>query len=180
MSGNHTEDRKPPDEGVPVRAGGGKAVRTDSQIVTDGGEDSPLEAGDRELPERSIAARIGPDGTGTISAGGFEYRFSGGEWFDTADAPTPVDHFLGGLASCLLSSITVQANIRNVEVSEISVTADATPAEGSVEAISLSVRVDADAETDVIERMVINGERTCHVSELLREDLSVDLEWEDV
>lgn len=180
MSSNHTGGERSPDNGISKRDGENEGGPVDGQVATDGGVDPPRNSDAGERPGRSVAARIGPGGSGTITVNGSEYRFSGGERFDATDAPTPVDHFLGGLAACLSSSVAVQANIRDVEFGEIDITAEATPTRGSIEHISLMVRVDTTAAPDVIERMVVNGERTCHVSELLTEDLEVDVEWEAV
>lgn len=132
------------------------------------------------VPERAVTADVAPDYSGTVMAGSFAWRIDSGENLDGGTAPSPVDLFLGGLASCLAVSIGVQADIRDVDFDGISVDAAATPAHGSVESIALEVRVDPgekSLEDDVLERVVTVGERTCHVAELLREDLPIDLTW---
>nr|WP_245781324.1 OsmC family protein [Halopelagius inordinatus] len=99
------------------------------------------------------------------------------EEFGGGTAPTPVDLFVSSFAACLSASIGVQAEIRDVEMRNVTVNAEATPPEGSVESLSLNVTLDTDADEETLERIVRNGERTCHVNELLREDLPVSLDW---
>jgi pyruvate dehydrogenase E2 component (dihydrolipoamide acetyltransferase) len=124
-----------------------------------------------ELPDRRVTATLNEGLAGTVSAGSFSYDFDGAE----ASAPSPVDLFLVGLSACLNASMAYQADVRDVAVESVEVTADASPRQGSVESIDLSVTVDADDET--LARLVEMAERGCHVSELLREDLEVSLDW---
>lgn len=140
---------------------------------------SPPETKGATLPEREVSARIS-DGSGTITAGSFEYEFGLDEEFGGGDAPTPVDLFLGSFGACLSASIEVQAEIRDVDLESVAVEAVGSPSEGSVESIDLLVEIDTDADDETTERMVNNGERTCHVAELLSEDLPVNLSWNRV
>ncbi|MFC6769219.1 OsmC family protein, partial [Natrinema soli] len=96
----------------------------------------------------------------------------------TETGPTPVDVFLGGLASCLSLSVRYQAEKRDASDDEIRVDADATPAERAVERIEAEVRLESDADDETLERIVDLGERGCHVSQLLREDLDLALSWD--
>ncbi|UWG50417.1 Pyruvate/2-oxoglutarate dehydrogenase complex, dihydrolipoamide acyltransferase (E2) component or related enzyme [Halalkaliarchaeum sp. AArc-CO] len=133
------------------------------------------------VPERAVTADVDSDYAGTVTAGSFAWRIDSGDDLDGGTAPSPVDLFLGGLASCLAVSIAVQADIRNVELAGVSVDAAATPTDGSVESIALQVHLDPgdqSLEEAVLERIVTVGERTCHVAELLRADLPIDLSWE--
>ncbi|MFC6826485.1 2-oxo acid dehydrogenase subunit E2 [Halopelagius fulvigenes] len=130
-----------------------------------------------ELPEAAATASVGPDLKGTVEAGSFEYDFDVTEEFGGGTAPTPVDLFVSSLAACLSASIGVQADIRDADVRNVTVEAEATPPEGSVESVSLTAVLDTDADDETVERIVRNGERTCHVNELLREDLPVSLDW---
>lgn len=136
------------------------------------------------VPERSVTAEVEPDYAGTVTAGSFAWRIDSGDDLGAGTAPSPVDLFLGGLSSCLAVSVGVQADIRDVDIDGISVDASATPADGSVESLSLRVRVGvpsgSEVSEDVLERIVTVGERTCHVAELLREDLPIELSWERV
>ncbi|MFC4249289.1 2-oxo acid dehydrogenase subunit E2 [Natribaculum luteum] len=138
---------------------------------------TPTEAAAVTRPDRSVTASAGPEFTGTVSAGSFEYEFAPEAQFGGGDAPTPVDHFLGAFAACLSGSIAIQADIRDVDLESVDVEMTGEPAEGSLESVTVDVEIAADADDDVLGRIVENGERTCHVSELLREDLPVDLDW---
>jgi pyruvate dehydrogenase E2 component (dihydrolipoamide acetyltransferase) len=131
-----------------------------------------------ELPERRVSASVGPELSGSIAAGSFEYDFDVTEQFGGGGAPTPVDLFLGAFAACLSASIGVQADIRDVVFDDITVDVDGTPDDGSVESIAIHVSVATDADDAIVDRIVTNGERTCHVAELLREDLPVEVTWE--
>ena len=132
-----------------------------------------------ELPEGRVSASIDTDFDGSISAGSFEYEFAVTEQLGgSEDAPMPVDFFLGSLAACLSSSIGVQANMRDVAFDDITVDVEATPPEGSVESLAVHVSVATDADDAIVDRIVTNGERTCHVAELLREDLPVEVTWD--
>ncbi|RZV08065.1 pyruvate dehydrogenase E2 component (dihydrolipoamide acetyltransferase) [Natrinema hispanicum] len=149
--------------------------------------DEVAEAADRgtvggaetEMPGRSVTA-TNPDGMrGRIEAGSFEWTYdepesSGG----TETGPTPVDVALSGLASCLSLSTRFQASKRDMSVEEIQVDVDATPAEGPVEDIAATIRLATDEDDEAVDRLVDLGERGCHVSQMLREELELDLSWE--
>ena len=130
------------------------------------------------LPERTVRTHLREDLSGWIAAGSFEWEFDVSEKFGGSGGPTPIDYYLGALSSCLASSIGIQADIRDVELEELSVEAEATPAEGSVESLAARVTIDGDADDETLERLVENGEGTCHVAELLREDVPLELGWE--
>ncbi|WP_394741573.1 2-oxo acid dehydrogenase subunit E2 [Natronococcus roseus] len=134
-----------------------------------------------EMPDRTVSAS-NPEGmAGTIEAGSFEWPYdepedAGG----TETGPTPVDVFLGGFGACLSLSVRFQAEKRDAAVGEIDVTTDAEPEHGAVERIAATIRLESDADDDTLERIVDLGERGCHVSQLLREDLVLELSWERI
>ncbi|WP_129114783.1 2-oxo acid dehydrogenase subunit E2 [Halegenticoccus tardaugens] len=160
----HVEDPWPLLDGVESEAGG--------------------PADEFSLPEGRVSARAESDLSGTVTAGTFAYDFDVTEDLggDSPAAPRPVDLFLGSLAACLSTSIGVQADIRDLPFDGIDVAAVATEDDrGSVESVDVRVAIGVDrdeADDDVLERLVENGERTCHVSELLREDLPVSIAWD--
>lgn len=128
-----------------------------------------------ESAPRNAAARSTDGMTGAVEIDDIEQRYA-------ADlGPSPVDLFLGSLAACLSLSIRYQAEMRDAPVGGIEVETDAEPASGSVESIGIAVRLDAPAVDDeTLARIVEYGERSCHVAELLREDLPVEVTWERV
>lgn len=157
------------------------------EVGEDGPPGTPLaivaDSAEPTLPERTVTADVAPDYSGTVTAGSFAWRIDSGDDLGSGTAPSPVDLFLGGLAACFAVSVGVQADIRDVQLSGVSVDASATPLEGSVDSIALRVRIDVgeeadDLDDDVLDRIVAIGERTCHVAELLREDLPIELTWE--
>lgn len=131
------------------------------------------------LPERTATARLDPDLSGTVTAGDSEWPYDVTPEFGGGRHPTPVDYFTGALAGCLSASIGVQADMREIAFEGIEVTAESAPPEGSVESIDLEVALSGvdDADDDALDRIVSGGERTCHVAELLREDLEVNVSW---
>ncbi|WP_306057130.1 2-oxo acid dehydrogenase subunit E2 [Natronococcus wangiae] len=131
-----------------------------------------------EMPDRTVTAH-NPDGmAGTIEAGSFEWSFDEPEDAGGSETgPTPVDVFLGALASCLSLSVRFQADKRDASVDAIDVTTDADPDRGSVERVEATVRLETDADDETVERIVDLGERGCHVSQLLRDDLPVEVSW---
>ncbi|AGB36723.1 2-oxo acid dehydrogenase subunit E2 [Natronococcus occultus] len=132
-----------------------------------------------EMPGRTVTAS-NPEGmAGRIEAGSFEWSYDEPEDAGGSETgPTPVDVFLGGLAACLSLSVRFQAEKRDAAVGEIDVTTDAEPEHGAVEQLAATIRLESDADDDTLERIVDLGERGCHVSQLLREDLSLELSWE--
>lgn len=123
--------------------------------------------------ERRHAVATSTDGmSGTVDVAGIEQRYGGGD-------PTPVELFLGSLAACLSLSVRYQARFQNAPVESVEVVTDAPDESGSVESIDVTVVLDApDVEDDVLDRIVEQGEQNCHVSELLRTDLPVEIDWE--
>ena len=136
---------------------------------------------DTEMPGRTVTAR-NPDGmAGTIKAGSFEWGYDEPEEAGgTETGPTPVDVFLGALASCLSLSTRFQAQKRDTPVDGIDVTTEADPEHGSVERLSATIRLETDADDETLERLVELGERGCHVSQLVSEDVPIEISWERV
>ncbi|AFZ74369.1 2-oxo acid dehydrogenase subunit E2 [Natronobacterium gregoryi] len=150
------------------------------QLLPEPVDDSARDrAGKTEMPGRTVTATTADGMAGRIEAGSFEWQYdepedSGG----TETGPTPVDVFLGGLASCLSLSTRYQAEKRDTDVGTISVTTDADPEHGAVESIEATIHLETDADDDDVERLVELGERGCHVSQLLRADLELELSWD--
>ncbi len=140
-------------------------------------DERTTESASNQLPERHVRAHLRDDLSGVVSAGSTEWSFDVEEEFGGGGAPTPVDLFLGSLSACLSASIGIQADIREVDLTAVDVETDATPDEGSVASITVRVFIDGDADDETLDRIVRMGERTCHVEELLREDLPIELSW---
>ena len=134
-----------------------------------------------EMPERTVTAH-NPEGmAGTIEAGSFEWSYDEPEEAGgTETGPTPVDVFLGSLAACLSLSIRFQAGKRDTPIDGIDVTTTAEPEHGSIEQLEATVSLESDADDDTLERLVDIGERGCHVSQVVRDDLEVEISWERV
>jgi pyruvate dehydrogenase E2 component (dihydrolipoamide acetyltransferase) len=126
-----------------------------------------------ELPGRQVTARTPGGLSGTVDAGSFAWQFG------DEDAPDPVALFAGSLAACLSASVGYQFQMRGVDVDGVDVDVTASPETGSVESLRADVTVDApeSVDDDVLSRAVENGEKSCHVAELLRDDLPMELSW---
>jgi len=127
------------------------------------------------LPNRHATAHSASGTSGTVETGSLSCDYG------REALPEPVDLFLASVASCLSLSIRHQAKMRELEVDRVRVESDAHPQSGSVESVDVSVRIAApDISDDTLARVIENGERACHVAELLRDDLPVELEWKRI
>ncbi|WP_144921225.1 2-oxo acid dehydrogenase subunit E2 [Halorubrum salsamenti] len=134
---------------------------------------TPADAG-TDRPPRLATATTDEGMAGTARAPGLDHGYGADD-----GAPSPVDLFLSSLSACLSLSVRYQADLRDIDVGSIEVTADGEPATGSVERIDVTVAIDApEAADETLDRVVELGERSCHVAELLREDLPMELSWE--
>jgi len=149
--------------------------RDRQQATTD-----PLERadGDEKMPERSLSADVDEGLAGTVRGGSFEWSFDepvdmGG----SGAAPTPVDYFLGSLAACLAASVKFQADKRDLAVNTVEVNIKGEPETGTTESVTVIVGVRSSIDDNELAELVELGERGCHVTSLLREDLSVEVSW---
>jgi uncharacterized OsmC-like protein len=91
---------------------------------------------------------------------------------------SPVDRFLGALASCLAASVGFQASKRDLDLSAVRVDVEGRPAEGPLDAIEIRVALDSPADDETLARAVTFAERGCYVARTLRDDLPVEVTWE--
>lgn len=157
------------------------AIESDpaSRSSPDGDPVTRSAGADTEMPDRTVVAHNSEGMAGTIEAGSFEWSFDEPEAAGgTETGPTPVDVFLGGLAACLSLSVRFQAQKRDTPIDSIDVTTDAQPDHGSVDRIEATVQLETDVDEETIERLVEFGERGCHVSGVIRDDLPVEISWD--
>ncbi len=98
-------------------------------------------------------------------------------WSSSAEdesAPDPVTTFLGALGSCLLMSLRVGARVRKLNVGRASVVARAN-AKGHVKEIEVELKVESSENEDKLHRLVEVAERGCHIRQLVRDDIPVNL-----
>ncbi|MFW5917246.1 MAG: 2-oxo acid dehydrogenase subunit E2 [Halorubrum sp.] len=135
--------------------------------------------GDVTLPQRGAVARTNGGVSGTVSAGSFEWAFDEPEALGgSGRAPSPVDMLVGALSACLSASVGFQARKRDVHLNSVTVDVEGSPAEGPLESIDVTVRLDADADDETLDGVVTRGERTCYVERALGEDIDVSVGWE--
>jgi pyruvate dehydrogenase E2 component (dihydrolipoamide acetyltransferase) len=145
-----------------------------------GVEAMAFDSADVEAKDRRSARATHREGMqAAIQSGGFTWTADeppelGGD--DTA--PSPVEQFLGSLASCLTLMISTVADRRDVPIDDIEVSVDATPDEGRIERLDVVVTLVSDADSQQLERVVGTAERACYVNDLIKEDIerTVDVE----
>lgn len=108
--------------------------------------------------------------TAEVRYGDLRWRLSG----DDVAGPDPVSSFLGALGGCLLMSLRVAAHVRKVEVGRASVHARANE-KGHVKEIKVELQVESGASDEQLHRLVEVAERGCHVRNLIRDDVPVEL-----
>ncbi|MGM0591351.1 MAG: 2-oxo acid dehydrogenase subunit E2 [Halobacteriota archaeon] len=95
----------------------------------------------------------------------------------TGSAPSPVDHLLGALGSCLALAVTDRARRDDVAIDSVATTVRGTPPRGSLEAVELELELETDADVSDLDQVVTKAERACYVSRSLSEDLPVAVDW---
>jgi uncharacterized OsmC-like protein len=98
---------------------------------------------------------------------------------EDSSGPDPVTSFLGALGSCLLMSIRVAARARNLTIGYTSVGARANE-KGPVKQIQVILKVETPESDDLLHHPIEVAERDCHIRNLIRTDVMVDLKIERV
>jgi pyruvate dehydrogenase E2 component (dihydrolipoamide acetyltransferase) len=93
---------------------------------------------------------------------------------EDASGPDPVTTFLGALGSCLLMSLRVGARVRKLNVGRASVVARSNE-KGHVKEIEVELKVESTEDDDKLHRLIEVAERGCHIRQLVREDVPVNL-----
>jgi uncharacterized OsmC-like protein len=129
-----------------------------------------------ELSQNSIKHRevvvesVGDSMTADVTYGDLRWRLSG----EDRSAPDPVSSFLGALGGCLLMSLRVAAHVRKVDLRRASVHARANE-KGHVKEIKVELQVESSANDEQLLRLVEVAERGCHIRNLIRDDVPVEL-----
>lgn len=137
------------------------------------GADGPFRETDAG-PDGDRVATAGSDGgmQATVRSRRFEWRADEPEDAGGADtAPTPVEQFVGSLSSCLTLMLGHMADRQDVDLDDVTVTAQAHPPEGRIERIAVDVEVVSDAAEAAVERVVEMAERACYVNQLVDDDV---------
>jgi pyruvate dehydrogenase complex dihydrolipoamide acetyltransferase long form len=111
-----------------------------------------------------------------------EVRHGASAWrlsAEDASAPDPVTSFLGALGSCLLMSLRVGARVRKLNVGRASVTARANE-KGHVKEIQVELKVETTEDDEKLHRLIEVAERGCHIRQLVRDDVAVNLKVERI
>lgn len=95
----------------------------------------------------------------------------------SGSAPSPVDHLLGALGSCLSLSVRQMAERDGVELGRVACDISGTPTNGPLQDVRVELELDTAADTETVETVVQKAERACYVARSLSEDLPVSLEW---
>jgi pyruvate dehydrogenase complex dihydrolipoamide acetyltransferase long form len=93
---------------------------------------------------------------------------------EDASGPDPVTSFLGALGSCLLMSLRVAARVRKLNLGRASIVAR-TNEKGHVKEIEVELKVESLEDDDKLHRLIEVAERGCHIRQLIRDDVAVNL-----
>lgn len=145
--------------------------------VAVGGGDTDAE--EIEPANRQVTASNDDGLAGDVDFGEYAWRFDeptdvGG----SGTAPTPVDHFLGSLASCLAVSTRLQAEKYDANLASVDVDVTGRPDHGRIESIDATLTLESDADEETVERIVTSAKRICTVSNLIRDDVGLDVRYE--
>jgi pyruvate dehydrogenase E2 component (dihydrolipoamide acetyltransferase) len=121
-------------------------------------------------PREVIVEAIGDSLRTRITHGALTWSSSA----EDASGPDPVTTFLGALGSCLLMSLRVGARVRKLNVGRASVSAR-TNEKGHVKEIEVELKVETSEDDDKLHRLVDVAERGCHIRQLVRDDVPVNL-----
>ena len=121
-------------------------------------------------PREVVVEALGDSLRTRVSSGALTWQSSA----EDASAPDPVTTFLGALGSCLLMSLRVGARVRKLNVGRASVVARANE-KGHVKEIEVELKVETSEDDDKLHRLVEVAERGCHIRQLVREDVTVNL-----
>jgi pyruvate dehydrogenase E2 component (dihydrolipoamide acetyltransferase) len=92
-------------------------------------------------------------------------------------APSPVDHLLGALGSCLSLSVRQMAERDGVDIGEIRCDVIGSPEQGPLESVVTELELETEADADSIDTVIAKAKRACYVARSLSDDLSVSHEW---
>jgi pyruvate/2-oxoglutarate dehydrogenase complex dihydrolipoamide acyltransferase (E2) component/uncharacterized OsmC-like protein len=121
-------------------------------------------------PREVIVEAIGDTLRTRVTHGALTWQSSA----EDASAPDPVTTFLGALGSCLLMSLRVGARVRKLSVGRASVVARSNE-KGHVKEIEVELKVESPEDDDKLHRLVEVAERGCHIRQLVRDDVPVNL-----
>ncbi|ALG81777.1 2-oxo acid dehydrogenase subunit E2 [Halanaeroarchaeum sulfurireducens] len=123
--------------------------------------------------DRRVLTRNEAESEGVFLIEDYDYPFG------LDEIPTPPEIMLGSLQSCLALTLRNVAMEAGVTIEAVTVDGVLQPETGSIEAIDLVVIVDApEVGDDALADLIDEAEAECHVAEVLREDLPVEISVE--
>ena len=134
-----------------------------------GGAAKPAEAAPLR-PREVVVDALGDSLRTRVTHGSMGWNLSA----EDASGPDPVTTFLGALGSCLLMSLRVAARVRKLNVGRASVIARSNE-KGHVKEIEVQLKVESTEADDKLHRLVEVAERGCHIRQLVRDDVAVNL-----
>ena len=96
----------------------------------------------------------------------------------TGQAPTPVEHLLGALGSCLSLAFRAMADRDGIAVGEIGCDVDGHPEHGVLEGADVVLSIESDASDEALDTAVTKAERACYVERALSDDLEISVSWD--
>jgi uncharacterized OsmC-like protein len=123
-------------------------------------------------PREVVVDAIGDSLRTRVTHGSMVWNLSA----EDASGPDPVATFLGALGSCLLMSLRVGARARKLNVGRASLIARANE-KGHVKEIQIELKVESPEDDDKLHRLIEVAERGCHIRQLVRDDVAVNLKF---
>ncbi|WP_165874904.1 2-oxo acid dehydrogenase subunit E2 [Natrarchaeobius oligotrophus] len=94
----------------------------------------------------------------------------------SGSAPSPVDHFLGALGSCLSLTVRQLASRDDVGVRSVSADVVGSPDRGPLETVDVRLRIETEADVETVNALVDEAERTCYVARVVSDEVPVRLD----
>lgn len=117
---------------------------------------------------RSISLHSPSAAEGTVTAGSYVWSWGG-------DAPSPVNLFLGSLASCLSYFTWANSRVDGIAIGNLEIIVGTPADHGAVDPIEVVVDATSEAEDSTIRDVVAAAKRDCAIVEAVREDVPISV-----
>lgn len=128
--------------------------------------------------ERRAVATSDAGYAGSYQVGGSSVAFDEPESVGgTGTAPSPIQHLVGALGSCMLAALRSVAARDSLDLGRLTADVTAEPESGPLSAIDVQLSVASDEPDEVLDSAVTKAERLCLVSRALGDDCQVTVTW---
>lgn len=131
-----------------------------------------------DIPERMVRITTESGYSGRYRTSNNHIQFDEPEDIGgSGSAPSPVDHLLGALGSCLSLSVRTMAERDGIDVGSVHCEVIGVPETGPLEEVRITLDLDTSASEEAIDRTLTKAERACYVARSLSDDLPVSISW---